>query len=461
MRAGHAPRALCAIVAVLIALAGCASRAHYPINPPLAKHDPGYGYRLENLRTAPDNSGEVLVVLLFSGGGTRASALAYGALEALRDTKVVVGGKERTLLSEVDYISAVSGGAVVAAYYGLYRDRIFQDFGDKFLYRNVQAELVAKLWSNLYKVTSPRYGRGDLFAEYLDADLFEGMTYRDLAKRARPFIAISATDISLGSQFVFSQGQFDLLCSDLAEVPIARAVAASAALPPYLSPITLWNYAGSCAYQRPPHLTGPVGDDARRRQDRAEVESYLDRQHRPHVHLLDGGLLDNLALRQPMGVVLRRGGIVPVLEMLGFADLRYAVFISVDAERDPRFELDRSADVPGPLQSLDALSNVLNVGSFEATLQIEESLALWEQELRESRRPGAPEPQFFSIDMSLRAIADLTERHQFMDIPTALRLDRKDVDDLRALAGRLLRDSPDFQRLMKEIGASNAAAAKE
>ena len=84
-------------------------------------------------------------------------------------------GRFWPMLTEVDYISAISGGAVVAAYYGLYRDRIFDDFGRKFLYRDVQSELIDALVLNLYTLTSPRFGRSDIFAEYLDRNLFEGM----------------------------------------------------------------------------------------------------------------------------------------------------------------------------------------------------------------------------------------------------------------------------------------------
>jgi hypothetical protein len=40
-----------------------------------------------------------------------------------------------------------------------------------------------------------------------------------------------------------------------------------------------------------------------------------------------------------------------------------------------------------------------------------------------------------------------------MAIPTTLQLDRQDVDDLRSLAGHLLTESPDFQALMRDIGA--------
>ena len=443
-------------VAAVLALAGCASRAHYPINSPLERHDPRYGFRLENVATDPDNARDMLVVLLFSGGGTRAAALAYGALEALRDTDVYVGGTKHSMLTEVDYISAISGGAVVAAYYGLYRDRIFDDFSKKFLYRDVQSELIDALVLNLYTLTSPRFGRSDIFAEYLDRNLFEGMTFRELAQRPRPFIAISATDISLGSQFVFSQAQFDLICSDLHSFKIARAVAASAAIPPIMSPVTLWNYAGRCGYTPPPFMTVPIESDPRREHDRMEMASYLDVDNRPYLHLLDGGLIDNLGLRQPMGVVMRYGGVAPTLEALGYANVRWAVFISVDAEREPTFELDRSADVPGPLKSMTAMKNVLAAGSFDASVHVEEALQQWHAELSEARGPGEPSPEFFVIDMSLRAITDEAERRRFMTIPTTLRLPPEDIDALRELAGKLMRESPGFQQLMAKIGPPDA-----
>ena len=70
----------------------------------------------------------LLLLLTFSGGGTRAAAFSYGVLETLRDTKVTIHGHEGRLLDKVDWISGVSGGSFTAAYYGLFRDRIFQDF---------------------------------------------------------------------------------------------------------------------------------------------------------------------------------------------------------------------------------------------------------------------------------------------------------------------------------------------
>src|SRR5882724_8563328 len=94
---------------------GC---AHYPENAQLKHYDPHSGYRFRNL-TNTGNSDSLQVFLAFSGGGTRAAALAYGVLEELARTQIIWEGQHRRLLDEVDYISAVSGGSFTAAYYAL------------------------------------------------------------------------------------------------------------------------------------------------------------------------------------------------------------------------------------------------------------------------------------------------------------------------------------------------------
>jgi NTE family protein len=104
--------------------AGC---AHYPINQPITEVSPDAGYRATQIK-APGNSDNLFLFLTFSGGGTRAAALSYGVLEELRKTEVVIDGRKRSLLDEVDGISSVSGGSFTAGYYGLFGDRIFEDF---------------------------------------------------------------------------------------------------------------------------------------------------------------------------------------------------------------------------------------------------------------------------------------------------------------------------------------------
>jgi hypothetical protein len=94
---------------------------------------------------AESRSNELLLILAFSGSGTRAAAFGYGVLEELAATPVVLGGRPRRLLDEVDLISAVAGGSFTAAYYGLYGDRVLHDFETEFLKRPVERQLVVQL----------------------------------------------------------------------------------------------------------------------------------------------------------------------------------------------------------------------------------------------------------------------------------------------------------------------------
>ena len=105
------------------------------------------GYRFDTLDPGERNSDSLFVCLMFSGGGTRAAALSYGVMEALRDKVIQVDGREKRLLDEVDCISSVSGGSFTAAYYGLYRERLFEDFRVRFLERDVQGALAGASFS--------------------------------------------------------------------------------------------------------------------------------------------------------------------------------------------------------------------------------------------------------------------------------------------------------------------------
>ena len=152
---------------------GC---AHYPINQPVKEVHPNAGYRAAQVKD-PENSDHMLLFLTFSGGGTRAAALSYGVLEELRKTEVVIDGKRRRLLDEVDGISSVSGGSFTAGYYGLFGDRIFEDFESKFLKKNIQGALAAGIFLNpinWFRLSSATFDRSDLAAEYYDKHVFEG-----------------------------------------------------------------------------------------------------------------------------------------------------------------------------------------------------------------------------------------------------------------------------------------------
>ena len=448
----------CALLFV-IAIGGCDVR--HPINAPIATQDLSKGYRLQRVKADPDNPGDVLVILTLSGGGTRAASLAYGTMEALRDVKLRMGGRSRSLLEEVDIINAVSGGSIVAAYYALHRDGLFRDFEQKFLKRDVEGQLRAELLANLPRLAQSQFSRGDVLAEYFDRELFNGATYADLTKgNMRPFVVINAAALSTGARFPFTQGQFDLLCSDLGSVSLGRAVAASAALPPFFSAITLESYAGTCGAVSIPGI-GAKSDVVRTRVRTVRLEearTYLDRLRRPHIHLVDGGLIDNLGLRVAGDFAVEQGGFFELVDALGYHDVTHIVFISVNAETDPNYAIDQSPDTPNFWQTLNALKLPGRAHSFEVADQLRSSFELWRDELR-ARRPilrnaaSDAAPRFYFIDVSLQGIADETERNAFQSIPTALTIDPATVDRLRSVARKLLLESPDFKKLVADLGS--------
>ena len=102
----------------LLALCGCASHGVIE-NVVRTNSEPGTGYSLlANAKLS--SSEEIKILLTFSGGGTRAAAMAYGVLKELRDTGVMIDGQPSRLLDQVTQVSSVSGGSFTAAYYGLH-----------------------------------------------------------------------------------------------------------------------------------------------------------------------------------------------------------------------------------------------------------------------------------------------------------------------------------------------------
>ena len=342
---------VCLLAAV--ALAGCASR---PINEPIAQVDPKAGYRPHLLiPKIPNNDPHTLFVLLFSGGGTRAAAFSYGVLEELRRTEIVVNGQRRRLIDEVDVITGVSGGSFTALAYALYGDRLFSEYEARFLKRDVQGTLVARGLNpfNWSKFIGGSAGRSELAAEYYDEILFEGATFGDLLDKQTPVALATGTDISTGSRLAFSQNDFDLLCSDLNKVRLSRAAATSSAVPVVLSAVTFNNYGGTCGFQFPAWLKDVENPESRARpaaralQRYREMQDFQDSKDRPYIHLVDGGVADNIGIRGLLEALEQLGASANFRGEVGFGVIRRIVLIIVNARSAPRTDWDRNETPPG------------------------------------------------------------------------------------------------------------------
>jgi NTE family protein len=449
---------------LLLAVAGC---AHYPVNQPLKQYDPEVGYRGKNLKD-PAKDEHFLILVSFSGGGTRAAAFSYGVLETLRDTTVSVDGRQRRLLDEVDWISGVSGGSFTAAYYGLFRDRIFEDFEARFLKKNIQGKLTnATLFNpiNWVRLFSPYFDRSDLAAEYYDQNVFDGATYNDLLARKEPMIVINATDMVHGTRVSFLQDAFDVLCSDLSTFPVSRACAASSAVPMVLSPITLRNYAGQCDYQMPKALAAamePPRDIASRRFDLANnMLPFLDSQKKPYIHLVDGGVSDNLGLRAALERVTLFGDVYTTLKYAHMEDVHKIVFIVVNAETEIDDKWDRFEKIPPFGAMLSSYSSIgISRYNTETVSLLRESFPRWADEIRKGRcgsgaistEPGScGDIQFYYVEVRFEALDDAAERTALKRLPTAFVLEPEQVDQLRDAARRILTKDKEFQRLVRDL----------
>ena len=461
------------VLALLLLLGGCATR---PINPPITQADLRTGYRFET-RQARDKDQQNLVVLAFSGGGTRAAAFSYGVLEFLRDTEIVgPKGNKTRLLDEVDVITGVSGGSFTALAYGLYGDKLFTDYEQRFLKRDVQGEIVSRTFSpaNWGKLGSTAWGRSELAAQLYDEILFNGATFGDLDRGKGPLILASATDISTGSRFVFSQRVFDVICSDLNAVPLSRAASASSAVPVVLSPVTINNYGGTCKATTPgwvkPFLDSdnPPRPAARAIRALKAEAAFSDSVHRPYLHLVDGGVSDNVGMR----AVLDSLEILEALHEVGvpspFDSARKIIVFIVNSLSSPPTKWDETESPPGTMDILlKAAGTPIDAFSYEAVELLRDSAARW-QTLRRIRNSAAyaankdpavaaalrvPEAEIYAIDVSFPMLKDKAELDYLNQQPTSFVLPPEAVDRLRAAAGTIIMDSPEFKRLIKDVGA--------
>ena len=460
--------------AILLLLGGCATR---PINPPITQFVPDRGYQYST-RIRHSRDPQNLVILAFSGGGMRAAAFSYGVLETLRRTEIIGPSSTKfRLLDQVDIIMGVSGGSFTALAYGLYGERLFDEYETRFLKRNVQGELIQQLlnpagWANL---ASDGWGRSEVAAQVYDEALFGGATFADLDRGSGPMISVAATDLSTGSRLSFTQNIFDVLCSDLRSMRLSRAAAASSALPVVLSSVTITNYGGTCNYRMPAWVrtlaesSDPPRPAARAARRLKELQSYEDSARRPYIHLVDGAVSDNLGLRGVLDVVEGYEAINALGQRTPLSDVHRIIIFVVNAVTSPNFEWDQSEKPPGILDTLIRASGVpIDRNSFEAVEQLKDIVARWQTLRRIRDSPAfskgqdaalvevinAPDVSLYAIEVSFADLQDEAEREFLNSLPTSFALSDEAVDRLRAAAATLVLESPEFKRLLKDAGAS-------
>jgi NTE family protein len=386
------------IVACCALLIACAQVHNDPINQPLL---PGAAPSAELGRGVETYYDDTVIALSFSGGGTRAAAFSYGVLTALDQTPTP--NRSTSLLDRVDFVTGVSGGSVLAAYYGLKKRKALADFKERFLLRNAEEGLTTEIsLMNIARGLQGGINDTTQFPHWLDENLFDHATYKSLLFQRRPLVWINASDVYNRTPFVFGRVIFGALCSDLANYPISLAVAASAAVPVVFAPIVIQGFPGGCSVPLPDWV-----QRARNREDAPPLlklfANALERYHSGEVKfvkLLDGGLVDNYGLAGLTIARLASDTPYGPLEPEEGVKLRRMLFLVADAGRAPSGAWAQTVAGPSGVTLITAASDTATesgaVGSYSA---FHDTMDEWQQALvnwrcklsaADRRRFGAP-----------------------------------------------------------------------
>lgn len=458
-------------VAVALTSFGCSSVTNVPFNQPTAEVNAGLvldsaAAAGQEGRAAAVTKDDTIIGLAFSGGGTRAAAFSFGVMQELNKTSVKGRGQNATLLDRVDFVSGVSGGSVAAAYFGLKKRAILDDFRERFLIRNAEENLdTAKSLVNLGRGLSGGVNDDTRLRNWLDANLFEGATFSTLFARQRPTVWINATDIYNRTPFVFIPIQFSAICSDLSKYPISGAVAASAAVPVAFAPVMLEPFPSQCRFTPPEWLTRAQNNPNASPLLRAfatGIQRHGDGTMK-YIKLLDGGLVDNYGLSG--FTIMRESAQTPYgpLTPGEAVRLRRMMFLVVDAGNESKKDWAQKLEGPSGADLISAIADVSvdaasrsSYSAFEATMRNwRDTIIRW--------RCGLPHAEVLKLGGSgarnCRDLKFLVGRVSFDQlekgraerlklVPTRFQLPTESVDEVIAAGGEALARNPTYRAFL-------------
>ncbi|KES12918.1 hypothetical protein SASC598P14_005270, partial [Snodgrassella alvi SCGC AB-598-P14] len=177
---------------------------------------------------------------------------------------------------------------------------------------------------------------------------------------------------------------------------------------------------------------------------------YQDSQKRPYIHLLDGGLTDNLGLRSLLDTTELYSN-KTLYDQLESANIHKIIIINVNAQTQRKNEIDSSASVPGTTEVVRALTSIpIEKYSEDTQHQFQKYVDWW----NENRSEGTPRVYYISVNLLDLPSSPL--RDKVIHIPTTFYLARSEVNNLRKAAKELLAQSAEYHRLIKDIGVDSS-----
>ena len=441
----------------------------------------------ERRSIAPASPDRPAILMTFSGGGSRAAALAQSVLREMAGTRYVAADGQHVLTEDVKLISSVSGGSVTAAWFGLHRSSSHPDaeldgLRDNFLVRDNMKELELDAVDPIswFRLTFGGFSRIGALESLLDERLFHQATLAELNQPGKPYIVLNATDMAGGETFALVPRRFDDVCSNHDILPIATAVSASAAFPILLTPVSFQDYSVGCAgrlrsgqwievdLSNPytPYLNLSEYRDARYSNDlRHGPNPFRDIDY---VYLLDGGLADNLGTRSLRSALIAPYDDAGVLRAINEGKIRSLVIIVVNARSDPPNNVYQQNERPGVVSMVKTVTSV-PIDANTANSQI--ALADLLDELAKATTIPGNSAKFagmkiYGITIDFDQIPADTPAHRDLRdtakrLPTSWTLTPPQLKIAETAGTFLLRRDPCYRALVADLRASQPLATSE
>lgn len=425
----------------------------------------------------PADPDEPYIVMSLSGGGVRATGLGYAVLDELRQVPDRSG---RSFADEIRIVSSASGGSVAAAWFGLKGSEGLPELRDNFIVRDNMSAMESQVFNplTLIRLAGPSYSRIDVLRNYLDRMLFHGATYEDIYHRpGAPLVILNSTDMANGEVFSFVPSAFDNLCSDLSRFPLAGGVAASAAFPIFLTPITLknWSVEQSCPVNPYPTSIRSALTASDRYTNLAKYKAALETERlrgcpypcdgtlrrSPAVlyrHLLDGGLVDNLGTSAILQELFSNDP-SSQLRLLNNGQIHNLVAFEVIARSSAPSPLDTHPNTPGVFTMIGAvIDNPIDSATRgNATIFQDAAANLRTAGRMRNLAPAAfnPPDHVYSVQIDPDQFDatrpdQLAVRSAFEQIPTSWTMSAGQFQTVQDAAHRLLYLHPCFVRLVMD-----------
>jgi NTE family protein len=201
-----------------------------------------------------------------------------------------------------------------------------------------------------------------------------------------------------------------------------------------------------------------------------DMQNFQNSEERPYIHLVDGGVSDNIGVRGVLEAIQELAASAAFRGEVGFGVIKRIVLMVVNSRSSPSTDWDRQETPPGFASQLLQSSGVpIERYSFETVETMKDIAEIWKWQrellVAKERFAGATEAQAEAsvpkvtldvVDVSFDAIPDPAERAYFMNLPTSFVLPEGDIDRLVETAGQLMRQSAEYESIVRDMGGSPA-----